>query len=101
MVRNYKRKVGARQYRNFSSEDLSKACSEILTKKMSYREAVKKYKISLGCLAKNVKQLQMQKQNLQLQDTGVQDSATSNTQIGCDVIPSDRCCMYILYERQY
>lgn len=79
MVRNYKRKVGARQYRNFSSEDLSKACREILDKKISYREAAKKYNISLGCLFKHVKVFP--KQNLQFQ--APEDSPTSITQTDC------------------
>lgn len=46
MVRTYKRKLGARPYRNFSLQTLQAAVNDVKTKKLSLRKAAVKYNIS-------------------------------------------------------
>lgn len=46
MVRTYKRKLGARNYKNYSDEDLAKAVAEVRAGIISQAGAAKKYKIN-------------------------------------------------------
>lgn len=46
MVRNYKRKLGARNYKNYSDEDLAKAVAEVRAGILTQAGAAKKYKIN-------------------------------------------------------
>lgn len=45
MVRHYKRKTGARSYRNYSDSAFQKAVKAVKTKKLSFRKASTKYSI--------------------------------------------------------
>lgn len=51
MVRKYVRKPGKRAYRNYSDGDLKKAAQCVSEKKMTFREASKVFKISVGAIS--------------------------------------------------
>ncbi len=53
MVRNYKRKKGARTYRDYEESELKKAFTEVRQKKLSIRKASQKYKIPFGMIQSN------------------------------------------------
>lgn len=55
MVRNYKRKVGARQYKNYTDDQLQSVVKQIAKGELKFREAVQPYKISIGTLVKYVR----------------------------------------------
>lgn len=52
MVRNYKRKVGARQYKNYTDDQLKSVVKQIAKGELKFRDAVQQYKISTGTLVK-------------------------------------------------
>lgn len=54
MPRNYKRKVGARVFKNYSEETLEKCLEEVLEGKISATQASKKYKIPKGTLINRI-----------------------------------------------
>ena len=59
MVRNYQRKPGSQNYRNYDEETLPKCLAKIKLNKMSLSKASKKFKIPKGTLSNklnNVKQ---------------------------------------------
>ena len=59
MVRNYQRKPGSRNYRNYDKETLAKCLAKIKSNKMSLSKASKEFKIPKGTLSNkldNVKQ---------------------------------------------
>lgn len=55
MVRDYKKKVGTRAYRNYSDENLQEAILKIKDRELTIREASRKYKISFGTLYNKTK----------------------------------------------
>ncbi|CAI6356789.1 unnamed protein product [Macrosiphum euphorbiae] len=50
----YVKKVGGRPYQNYSEETLKKAVMELKTKKITFRDAEKKYRISKSTLQRKV-----------------------------------------------
>lgn len=56
MVRTYKKKVGARCYRNYSDEQLQEAVKKVASGGVKFRDAVKQYKVSTGTLVKYVRE---------------------------------------------
>lgn len=80
MVRNYKRKVGARQYKNYTDDQLQSVVKQIAKGELKFREAVQQYKISIGTLVKYVrcyKQALKQAHQDETQDN-VNDTGTNN-----------------------
>lgn len=56
MPRTYRRKLGARQYRNYSEEVLSQAIVDVLNGKLSVRQAATQYKIPRKTLGNKIAQ---------------------------------------------
>ena len=54
MPRTYKRKLGSREYQNYTSETMEKAVEDILQDRLTLRKASKKYGIPLGTLSHKV-----------------------------------------------
>lgn len=55
MVRNQQRKPGARKYRDFTDENLSRAVQEVKAQTLSLRKAAEKYGISPATLSRKIK----------------------------------------------
>lgn len=55
MVRTYKKKLGARAYKNYSEEDLKKAVCEVKSGRLSQKAAAEKYKINRTTLLYKVR----------------------------------------------
>jgi len=54
MVRKYVRKKGSGMYQDYSADSLSKALKDVREKKLSIRQAAKKYKIPKSTIQSNV-----------------------------------------------
>ena len=60
MPRTYKRRAGSRHYQDYTEKDLDEAVDKVLQKKLSLRQAEKKYKIpksTINYKAKKMHQL--------------------------------------------
>jgi len=57
----YVKKVGGKSYQNYSEETLKKAVMELKTKKITFRDAEKKYRISKSTLQRKVNNKNMMK----------------------------------------
>jgi len=61
MTRTYKRKLGSRTYRSYTSQQLEEAVKKIKTGALTLRKASEKYKISRGTLSNRVRGLHKNK----------------------------------------
>ncbi|KAF2891560.1 hypothetical protein ILUMI_14613 [Ignelater luminosus] len=55
-MRKYKKKLGRKNYRNYSSETLTKALNEIRSKKLLLNRASAKYEICKGTLSHKLRE---------------------------------------------
>lgn len=83
MVRTYKKKVGARSYKNYSEETLEEILTKIASGALSIRAASQQYKISLGTLYNTFKGKHIKKPGGQTVFSKMEEQCIINAVVKC------------------
>ncbi|CAI6372149.1 unnamed protein product [Macrosiphum euphorbiae] len=58
---NYKNKIGGRAYQNYSTQSLQKAINDVISKKLTYRDASTRYGVSKSTIQRKLNEKNMLK----------------------------------------